>query len=169
MAIEKGVVIKMGAGGPHTAWVKTLQSSACQACASRKNCSTAERGQEREVEVINGAGAKVGDIIQIYMDTAALLKAAFLLYIFPIICMMIGGAAGHAVSNILGLSSSLLSVCLAIIFFIAAMVLVRIHAGRMALTIEYRPKIKRIIGHQKNESGDIQSTGDCTMNVASNI
>ncbi len=161
MAIEKGVVIKIGSGGPETAWVKTIASSACKACASRDSCTSGAGAKEREVEAINRAGAKVGDIIQIYMDTTALLKATFLLYIFPIVCMLAGGVAGQALSGRLGTGSSLVTVCMAMGSFILAMVLVRIRAGRMALRIEYRPKITRIIGHLNNMSEDIQSLGDC--------
>ena len=168
MAFEKGVVIKMGAGGPETAWVKTIQPSACKACASRKSCS-AEASKEREVEAINRAGAQVGDIIQIYMDTTALLKAAFLLYVFPIVCMLAGGVTGNMLSGQLRLDTSLLSVVFALGCLIVSMVLFRIRAGRMALRIEYRPKITRIIGHQTDATQQIEPLGDCPSNVASSI
>lgn len=169
MAIEKGIVIKMGAGGTDTAWVKTLQPSACKGCSSRESCASGGSGKEQTVEAINKAGAQVGDIIQIYMDSASLLKAAFLLYVFPILCMLAGGAGGNMASAKFGMDASLLSVITAFGSFILSMVLVRIRAGRMTLNIEYRPKITRIIGRQKDASGDSLTPGDCAIHVASSI
>lgn len=168
MAIEKGVVIKIEAHDKEIAWVKTIQTSACKACASRNSCASGGSNVQT-VEAINRAGAKVGDIIQIYMDTASLLKAAFLLYVFPILCMVAGGGVGHLISGRLGTDSSLLSVVTAVSCFIAAMALVRIRAGRMALNIEYRPKITRILGHQNDISSDSDLPDDCSAKVASSI
>jgi sigma-E factor negative regulatory protein RseC len=169
MAIEKGVIIKLGPNGTQTAWVKTLQPSACKGCTARKDCSSASGGQEQLVEAVNKVGAQVGDIIQIYMDTALLLKAAFLLYVFPILCMLAGGAVGHAASKGLGMPSSWPSMVAAVGCFIGAMVLVRIRAGRMALKMAYRPKIIRVIGRQKEMPDGIYPPGDCSLPIASSI
>lgn len=168
MAIEKGVVVQLGIAGKETAWIKTIQPDACKACASRKNCASGG-SKEHKVEAINKVGAKVGDIIQVYMDTTALLKATFMLYVFPILCMLAGGAIGHVLSGRLGTDSPLLPVSTAFGCFFLAMVLVRIRAGRMALNIEYRPKITRILGHQKDITADIEPPGDCSEKVARSI
>ena len=165
MAIEQGVVIKTDANGRNTAWIKTIQPDACKACASRKSCVSGG-GSAQPVEAINKAGAQVGDIIQVYMDTPALLKAAFLLYVFPILCMLAGSGAGHLLSIRLGSDSSLPSVGTALGCFIMAMAWVRLRAGRMALNIDYRPKITRILGHQKETSTAIDPPGDCTAKIA---
>lgn len=165
MAFEKGVVVKLAADQKDTAWIQTIQPDACKACASRKSCTSAG-GKIQTVEAINQAGAQVGDIIQVYMDTTALLKAAFLLYVFPILCMLAGGGAGHLLSFQLNWDTSLLSLGTAIGCFILAMALVRMRAGRMALNIDYRPKITRILGHQKGTPVEIEPPGDCTAKVA---
>jgi sigma-E factor negative regulatory protein RseC len=165
MAFEKGVVVKLAANRKDTAWIKTIQPDACKACASRKNCASAG-GSTQTVEAINKAGAQVGDIIQVYMDTTALLKAAFLLYVFPILCMLAGGGAGHLLSILLKGDAPLLSMGTAIGCFILAMALVRARGARMALNIDYRPKITRILGHQKGTSAPIEPPGDCTAKVA---
>jgi sigma-E factor negative regulatory protein RseC len=161
MAIEKGVVIRLGAKGKKTAWIKTIQAEACKACASRKSCASGANNAQ-PVEAINQVGAQVGDIIQVYMNTSSLLKAAFLLYVFPILCMMAGGAAGYLLTGRLGLDSPLLPVGTAFGCFALAMILVRIRAGRMAFNIEYRPKITRILGHQKDTSTENTPIGDCS-------
>jgi sigma-E factor negative regulatory protein RseC len=146
MATEEGIVTKIGADESQTAWVKTSQSSACKSCSARHNCNPDTKGQEREVEAINLVGAKVGDRIQISIETGSLLKATFLLYVFPVISMLCGGLVGNQLSVYIGLDPSPAAALVAAISFVGAMVVVRLRAGRMALKLEYRPKITRIIG-----------------------
>jgi sigma-E factor negative regulatory protein RseC len=146
MAVEEGVVVRISEGPSQTAWVKTSQASACKSCSARHSCNGDSKGEEREVEAINAIGAKVGDRIQIFIRTGALLKATFLLYIFPVISMLCGGLAGNRLSSYLGLDPSPAAALIAALAFLGAMVIVRLRAGRMALKLEYRPKITRIIG-----------------------
>ena len=80
MATEKGIVTRTDLG---TAWVKTLQSEACEGCSSCGTCG-AQR-PDSEVEVINEVGARVGDRILIDFKTSAFLKVTFMLYIFPLL------------------------------------------------------------------------------------
>ncbi len=146
MATEEGIVIRAGGQASQTAWVKTVQSGACQSCSERHSCLGESKSEEREVEAINLVGARVGDLIQISIDSSALLKATFLLYIFPIICMFAGALIGNKLGAGLNINPSTLSVLIAVIFFFGAMLIVRMRAGRMALKMEYRPKITRVIG-----------------------
>jgi sigma-E factor negative regulatory protein RseC len=146
MAIEEGIVTKIGEHASQTAWVKTSQSSACKSCSARNSCNGDSKGKVREVEAINLVGAKVGDRIQISIRTGALLKATFLLYIFPVISMLCGGLAGNSLGSYLGLKPSPAAALTAALAFLGAMIIVRLRAGRMALKLEYRPKITRIIG-----------------------
>jgi sigma-E factor negative regulatory protein RseC len=146
MAIEEGIVTKIGEHASQTAWVKTSQSSACKSCSARHSCNGDAMGKEREVEAINLVGAKVGDRIQISIRTGALLKATFLLYVFPVISMLCGGLVGNSLGSYVGLKPSPAAALIAALAFLGAMVIVRLKAGRMALKLEYRPKITRIIG-----------------------
>ena len=167
MAIEQGIVIKAHGPAPATARVKTVMPSACEACSSRDQCSSGTGGNEREVDAINIANAKTGDLIQISMDTSALLKATFLLYLFPIICMLGGGIAGNTFGISLGADPSLISASAAVICFAAAMLFVRTQAGRMALKLEYRPKITRILS-PGNATASPPSPNACGLQAAGN-
>jgi len=152
LATEQGIVIKAGLPRrENMALVKTVRSSACEACSARGQCNPSVKGKDQEVEAVNLVNAKAGDIIQISMDTTALLKATFLLYVFPIICMLIGAFFGNSAGNALMTSPSVLSALAGIACFTAAMVLVRKQAGYMALKLKYKPKITRIIGRGATE------------------
>lgn len=161
MASEEGIVIKVSGPARHTAWVKTVQSSACKACSARHSCNTDSKGREREVEAVNMVDAKVGDLIQISIDTGVLLKATFLLYVFPIICMLIGGLAGHGIGVRMGMNPSPISALMAVACFLAAMIVIRAKAGRMALKLEYRPKITRILGRANLETDASKNPNAC--------
>ncbi len=167
MAIEQGIVIAAHGPAPATARVKMVPPSACASCASRRNCSSAGGGKEREVDAINVANAKAGDRIQVSMDTAALLKATFLLYVFPIICMLVGGIVGNAAAVRLGFNTSLTSAAVAIGAFAAAMVFVRLRAGRLALKTAYRPKITRILS--RGSTMALESAPGCELQTTNSI
>lgn len=165
MATEQGIVIKAGLNRrENMALVRTVKASACEACSARGQCSPSIKGKDQEVEAVNLVDAKPGDVIQITMDNAALLKATFLLYVFPIICMLVGAFAGHSGGEAMGINASVLSALTGITCFIAAMILVRKQAGYMALKLKYQPKITRIIGR-----GAAEPPNGCKPQVNSTI
>ena len=143
MATEEGIVIKVG---DRTAWVKTTRSSACNHCASRKSCQAGEQGKEMEVEVTNPVGAKIGDRIVLYFETASLLKAAFLLYVFPILCMLTGAALGHWLSPRYQINPSLGSAAVGFLSLVLSFLLVKMRGDRLARKDNYKPRIVRILG-----------------------
>ena len=169
MATEQGIVISVGPKETGTARVKTVQSSACKACSARHSCNPGSGGKDHEVEAINAVGAKAGDLIQISMETGALLKATFLLYVFPIVCMLIGGTAGHFLGLQLSVNPSLVSAGIAISAFIFAMAFVRMRAGKMALKIEYRPKITRIISRGEIDPSTSSHPETCGVRATSHV
>ena len=163
MAIEQGIVIRIDASRPTTAWVKTVRSSACEACASKDHCNPGHRTQEQEVEAINLAGARIGDRIQLAIHTGALLKAMFMLYIFPIMCMLTGGVIGDWTAPRFNANPSLLAMIAALGFFGAAMIVVRIGGQRMGGREEYRPKIIRILSREQHNSAAANGALPCAL------
>lgn len=148
MATEEGVVFKMGAPGAGTAWVKTTRSSACEGCSTRHACHAEGGGKEMEVEAINAADARVGDRIVLNINTASLLKATFLLYVFPILAMIAGAVLGQAVAVMRGMDPSGLSALFGFLFFGLAFIFIRITGRRLSKNASYQPEITKIRGHQ---------------------
>lgn len=142
MATEEGIIIAVG---PATTRIKTTRSGACNSCASRGSCHTAGGGNDMEVEAVNTVGAKVGDRVVINFDSASLLKISFLLYIFPILCMLAGAVSGQQLAPAFGLDPMLFSVILGIAFFILAFFFIRFKGNRMSKKDAYRPKVTRIL------------------------
>ena len=98
-----------------------------------------------EVKAINEAGAMAGDRIVLLFETASLLKATFLLYVFPILLLIIGAAIGQGIAPHIGFNSSGLAALTGFSFFIAAVLVIKVRANKMALKKEYRPKIIKIL------------------------
>jgi sigma-E factor negative regulatory protein RseC len=161
MAIEQGIVIRMGKQGAATAWVKTVRSSACESCASKDHCNPGHASQEQEVEAINPVGARVGDRIQLAIHTGLLLKAMFLIYIFPILCMLAGGIGGDLLAPHLNADPSTASVVAALTCFGAALIVVRIGGQRMGGRADYRPKIIRILSREALSAAEGGSISSC--------
>lgn len=149
MATEEGIVFKMGKPGAGTAWVKTTRSSACKACSSRNACHAEGGGKEMEVEAINSADARVGDRIVLNIETASLLKATFMLYVFPILAMIGGALIGHTVGLIQGLDPSAMSALFGFLFFGIAFIVIRITGQRMSKNASYQPEIIKIRQHHR--------------------
>ena len=148
MATEEGVVFKMGAHEAGTAWVKTTRSSACASCSSKDACQADGSGKEMEVEAINTAAARVGDRIVLSIKTGSLLKATFLLYIFPILAMLAGAVLGQTVAVMGGKDPSGLSALFGFLFFGLAFIIIRITGRRLSNNTSYQPEIIKIRGHQ---------------------
>ena len=142
MATEQGIVIKTDSG---TAWVKTVKSGACAGCSARGSCHAMGNSDEMEVKAINQAGAKVGDRIVLSFETSSLLKATFMLYVFPILLLIAGAAIGHEMAPKFGFDPSGFSAIIGFAFFFAAVLVIKAKAGKMAKKNEYRPKITRIL------------------------
>lgn len=149
MPTERGVVVKVDGG---LAWIKTAKSSSCEGCASRDSCGNPGGGKEMEVEALNGAGAKAGDLVLISFGTAPLIKVYTLVYIFPILALLVGAILGQRLSAYLSLDESLSALVLGFLFFIGAFFIVKFYSGKMARTGDYRPKVLRIISAAKVSS-----------------
>jgi len=141
VATEEGTVIRLDS---ETAWVKTKKSTACESCASQKSCNVMGGGDEMEVEVINTVGAAVGDRVIISFETSSLLKATFLLYIFPILCMFVGAVIGQEIAPTIGIGASLASAILGFLFFLVSIIFIKVKANKMGGQDQYRPRITRI-------------------------
>lgn len=145
MATEEGVILKIDS---RTAWVKTQRTKACEGCSSQGACSTMGGGEDMEVQAINAAGGQVGDRVVLSFDTSSLLKASFLLYVFPIICMLLGAFAGMQLAPAVNLDASIVSATGGFSFFGLSFLFVKSKGNRMAQKDEYRPKITRILKRQ---------------------
>jgi sigma-E factor negative regulatory protein RseC len=142
MATEKGIVTKIDST---TAWVKTTKTDACEACSARNSCNAMGGGKEMEVEVINYAGAKVGDKVVLSFETSPLLKATFLIYVLPILVMIAGAFIGQKMAPLFSFDPSILSAISAFLFLGLTVIFSISKANKLAKKDEYQRKVIKII------------------------
>ena len=142
MPTEQGIVTKVEST---TAWVTTKKTSACKSCGARSACNAVGGGKEMEVEAINDAGAKVGQQVVLSFETSPLLRATFLLYVFPILILLAGALLGDKIALRFGFDASTLSAITGFFFFGIAILFVKSKGNKMAKKDAYRPKVMRII------------------------
>ena len=142
MATEQGIVIKTDSGA---AWVKTVKSGNCAGCSARGSCHAMGGDDQMEVKAINEVGAKVGDRIILSFKTSSLLKASFLLYVFPILLLIVGAAIGQEIAPRFEFNPSGLAAIMGFSFFFAALLIIKTTADKLAKKNEYRPKVIKIL------------------------
>ncbi len=101
-------------------------------------------GKEMEIEAMNMAEAKVGNKVVVTFETASLFKLTFLIYIFPIICMIIGAVIGDKMAPEYGMDTSALSAIVGFSFFLAAFLIVRLLSDSLAKNAKYRARVTRV-------------------------
>ncbi|MDM8544622.1 SoxR reducing system RseC family protein [Desulfococcaceae bacterium HSG9] len=141
MAYEQGIVTELTDTG---AWIKTQKNSACAACSARQSCKTGG-GEEAKVEVRNDVNAHLGDRVVIYFKTTSLLKAAFLLYMVPILGLLAGAGIGQKIAQLYAIQGSLPAVLVGFSSFAATVLWVKLRANRLSDQDSYQPRITRII------------------------
>ncbi|MBN1350535.1 SoxR reducing system RseC family protein [candidate division KSB1 bacterium] len=84
------------------AYVRIAKSEHCAGCNA---CDMFDNGRPRELIVRNSAAAQVGDLVEIDINPKSVVKASFLIFIFPIIAMILGYVLGKHLSSHLGISA----------------------------------------------------------------
>lgn len=74
-------------------WIRSQQSSACQACAQQTSCATATLAKmlpTREFALVEPLAVEVGAEVRVSIADAHLLLSAMVLYLLPLVSMLIG-------------------------------------------------------------------------------
>lgn len=79
--------------GPYVV-VRAEEGGNCAGCGAKGHCH-AGSGGDKTVEAVNDAGAHTGDRVVISIPSADFLKAAFQVYMVPVIGILAGAAAGQ--------------------------------------------------------------------------
>lgn len=98
-----------------------------------------------EIEAINAMGAHEGDRVVIACEASSVVKISFLIYIFPIICLVIGAVIGQQTAPNFSFDPSLFSAGLGFAFLVVSFFLVRLIGNKLSKDDRYIPKIIRVL------------------------
>ena len=87
---EKGKVVKVETG---LAQVEMEPASACARCGICLQTS----GEKPILYVRDSIGVRLGDEVLVYVESKNILKAAFLIYLFPVVSLVAGYFFGRAI------------------------------------------------------------------------
>jgi sigma-E factor negative regulatory protein RseC len=100
MLEESAIVVKIEHG---QVWVVGMQNNACAGCAQKMSCSSTALAsilKKKPVPVDSELTLQIGDTVIVAIDESVLLRAAFSLYLLPLIALFIGaGVADSVVSD----------------------------------------------------------------------
>lgn len=122
-----------------TAKVEIKRTTTC------KGCGICRMGSSDTMiaEVENPGGAKVGDKVEVEVDTPLILKVAFIVYIFPIVGLIVGYLIGEGIFG-----SELVGICFGIGGLLLSFRVIYWYDKRLKRERKLRSKIIRIYGEK---------------------
>ena len=127
-----------------TAKLKLKRHSACTSCGK---CATTSEEKYIIVEADNTIGAKVGDRVEVNMETVNVLKAAFIAYTIPLLALLLGTVGtfyGLKAKNITN-NVEIISGEAGLIFTILSFLILKKNDKKFRESKEYIPIVTKII------------------------
>lgn len=133
-----------------TAKLKLKRHSACSSCGK---CATTSEEKDIIVEVDNSIGAKVGDRVEVNMETMNVLKAAFIVYTIPLIALLIGTVGTFYVLNAISFNGNIevISGVVGLVLTFIVFLILKKNDKKFRDSKEYIPIVTRIIVSEGSE------------------
>lgn len=128
-----------------TAKLKMQRHSACASCGK---CVTSSEKKDIVVEVDNTIGAKVGDHVEVNMESINVLKATAIAYIIPLIALLVGTIGTYYVLEMtsLGINIEIISGIVGIVFMLTTFLMLKKNDKKFRDSKEYIPIVTRVLG-----------------------
>ncbi|MDO4711362.1 MAG: SoxR reducing system RseC family protein [Peptostreptococcaceae bacterium] len=116
------------------------------ACGSCKACEMGKSGQsELNIEVRNTLGAQVGDDVMIEMQTPDILKAAFLVYMIPLLALLGGVTITYFVGKANGKVNEMLMIAVGSVTMLLSLIYVRKRDKELRETQKFEPLMIKVV------------------------
>ncbi len=118
--------------------------TACSECGA---CKHGKENMDMEIIAVNNADAKIGDVVEISMKVHNVLTAAFIVYGIPLLMLILGIVAGHAILKKIGFTSGLelYSILIGLVLLILTYIALKIYENHLKKDARYTPVVSRII------------------------
>jgi sigma-E factor negative regulatory protein RseC len=143
MAQEKGLVTSIREDG--WARVVTDRRDACGDCRASHCCASFGSSSEMVIKALNRAGAGVGDLVSITLNSGTVIKGAAILYLIPVAGLMSGAIMGAGLSERLPFSETGAVTLLSFGGLILGFIITALISRRMSARGRLTPVITRII------------------------
>lgn len=133
---SSGIVIEVKDG---MAKVRTSNHGDCA------NCGACPGAAASVINVKNPIDAKPGQHVLFEIEQTNMLKAAFIVYILPLVGIFLGGLIGTFISNKIGGHLKIFQIGGAVIIFILSLLYVKVFDKSTGRNEAAKPVIKRIL------------------------
>ena len=154
MMSEEGTVRKISG---EKATVLSRRSAMCESCGQKSACNTVTDNKDVEIEAVNTADAKVGDRVQVSIESSSLIKITTLVYLLPVIGLIIGIITGDKFAIKYSYDPELTSFLAGVFAFIFTFFIIKVIANRLGTQKKYQPEITKIL--RKSDDEEIE---ECT-------
>jgi len=134
---QEGIVLEIMKG--NLAKVKTSRHNDCE------NCGACPGNSAIVLEASNDIGARPGQRVIVEVREINMLKAAFIVYILPLIAIFIGAIIGNFLSQTIGKEPLGLQVLGGSIGFLLSIIYIKYFDSAARLDVKMRPMIVRIL------------------------
>lgn len=133
-----------------TAKLKLKRHSACASCGK---CATTSEEKDIIVEVDNTIGAKVGDRVEVNMESVNVLKAAFIAYTIPLVALLLGTVGTFYFLKVTSITKNIeiISGLVGLIFTFISFLILKKNDKKFRDSKEYIPIVTRIIVSSESE------------------
>jgi len=143
MADTKGLVLSIEKDG--WAQVATERKGACGGCKTTHSCHSCLPNSKIVTEVLNKAGAKEGDLVNVSLNSGLVLKSAAILYLIPVVGLMAGALMGAALNVRLAISETSAAIAFGFPGLCLGFLITVLISRRMSANNRLTPKISQII------------------------
>jgi len=134
---QEGIVLEVMKG--NLAKVKTSRHNDCE------NCGACPGNSAIILEASNDIGARPGQRVVVEVREINMLKAAFIVYILPLIAVFIGVLTGKGLGEKLGQDPLGFQVLGGVIAFLLSVIYIKYFDSAARLDVKMRPMIVRIL------------------------
>ena len=141
---EEGTVTKVAG---NKAWVLAERGTACESCGSKSLCHPfGSSSKNVEIEAINAANAQVGNVVNISISSSSVMKAAFMVYVIPILMLFAGVFLGKWFAEKNSYDYEIISLITGSLAFAVTFLVLKIISKRISQKAEFIPVITKIKG-----------------------
>lgn len=130
-----------------TAKIKMQKHSACASCGK---CASSTDKKDIIVEVDNTLGAKLGDYVEVNMDSINVIKAASIAYAIPLIALLGGTIISYSTLNFIDISfnKELISAFIGLFLTIISYIAIKNRDLKFRESRKYIPIISKILNKE---------------------
>lgn len=130
-----------------TAKLKMQRHSACASCGK---CVTSSEKKDIIVEVDNSIGAKIGDHVEVNMETVNVLKATAIAYLVPLVALLVGTIGTYYALDAMGIGANIeaISGAVGISLTLITFFMLKKNDKKFRDSKEYIPIVTKVIGKE---------------------